>query len=375
MLHSRIQLPFFRSAKNMVVGPDSIMSLRAIESSSVVIVTSKSFYNNKKIFENFYNNIRATKKHIIKSTWSSDPSLDELREPLSIVEKYSPDVFIAVGGGSVIDATKIIWMFYEQPEIKSDTYLKINAIPPLRGRAKFIAIPTTTGTGSEVSSSALIIDKERGVKVPIVTHDFLPDIVVLDPNLLIDLPEDIFISTCCDALSHSIEGFVSRLNNPLMDQFALTSIRIIFENIEKALQYRDVSSIGNLQYAATMAGWVQNHCLVGGSHAIAHQLHHYGISHGVANAILLPEVIALNSSNEKVANKYSFISDQCTKGIKLSSKLKRFRNLGQFSVNLSDYGKIIEKKVIEGALFDPAAKTNPIQVDEEYVQTILQLCK
>lgn len=377
MLQLRLPLPTFRSAKNVVLGPDSIMALRSLESSKVAVICSYGFSQQSQLFENLIKNIRAHDIEIIKKSWTSDPTLSDLSAPLKALEQFGADTIVAVGGGAVIDAAKLIWMFYEHPDISPTSYLRPNAIPNLRGRARFIAIPTTTGSGSEVSSSALLYNPETGRKEAVVTHDFLPDLVILDPKLLVGLPNDVLISTTCDALSHSIEGYVSRLKNPLMDILAEKAVQTIFFNWKEATGSRNLEAIGQMQYAAMMAGWVQNHCLVGGAHALAHQLAAFDVPHGNANAILLPAVIRRNATDKETASKYRSLCQVCGLGKDheaLAAQIEVIRDAAKFPNKLSEYGVGNVEAIVEGTLSDPAARSNPIEVDEAYVLEVAKKC-
>lgn len=377
MLHLRLPLPNFMSADNLIVGPGSIMALRGLESSKVAIIASGSLIKQDALFAKFVKNIRAHDITVVQRSWHGEPSFEDLELPLKQLESFQPDTILAVGGGSVIDASKLIWMFYEHPDLSIEECIKVNGVPPLRGRANFIAIPTTIGTGSEVSSSALLLNRETGRKEAVVSHDFLPDLVVLDQNLLVGLPLSTKISTVCDALSHAIEGYVSRIKNPLMDIFAEKAITLISENWKAAIIDDDEDALGQLLYAATLAGWVQNHCLVGAAHAIAHQMAKYGVPHGHANAILLPNVIRFNGTDEKTESRYLRIAELCLLEDNfeaLAVWIEEIRSYGNFPTNLKDYGNIDIAANIEGALADPAAKSNPVLLDKENLEKIIKSC-
>ena len=203
-----------------------------------------------------------------------------------------------------------------------------------------------------------------------MTNDFLPDVVVLDPKLVLGIPKNIIISTMIDACSHSIEGFVSKIDNNLMSHFALSSLKIIFENMEGIIHKPDDENIlNNLQYAALMAGWVQNHCLVGVSHALSHQMGKYDIPHGVANCIFLEESIVLNSKDKSTKKKYEDISRFCgLNGInKLIKVLASFIEYADYPIKLSAYG--IERKDFQdiaiNSMRDLSAKYNPVDLNEK----------
>ncbi len=380
MLHTRLPLPAFRTIKNFIHGPNSIAALRGLECTRATLVVGKSLTRQTKLFDKLKRNIRCQHLDVIEKSWTGEPSLADLKKPMQQLEKNCADVIIAVGGGSIMDAAKLMWMFYEHPDLDRSLYTRAFAIPSLRGRTRFVCVPTTTGTGSEVSSSALFLDEETGRKISVVTHDFLPDVAILDPEFVENMPTSVMIATVCDALSHAIEGYVSRLDNPLMDVMAEKAVQMIFENWQVALEGGDVrlNALSNLQYAATMAGWVQNHKLAGASHAIAHQLANFGVPHGNANAILLPSVIRFNARDEQTARKFERLSHLCGVGQApedLACAVETIRQSGGFDLRLSTYGKFDRSWVAAHALEDPTAPFNPVTLVEETVLGILEACQ
>ena len=376
MLNSNLQLPTFRSAQNLVYGKNSIMSLRGIESSRVALISSKSVLSNKFLKERILSNLRYDKLEIIEKSWKENFNKSDIRESLKVLEELKPDVILAVGGGSVIDASKIIWLFYENPDLYYKDEISISDIK-LRGKSRFIAMPSTVGSGSEVSSSCIFYDDISNTKKAIVSHEFLPDLSILDPYLIINLPKETLILSACDALTHSIEGFVSRIDNKFMDSFAIQCTKTILslENISE--QEIDIDLAEKLQRAAVMGGWVQNHCLTGGSHAIAHQLAAYDIPHANAVSIMLPAVIKLNSRDEEAKKKYLSFSKEIgyihLEG--LVENFIKFRNSSNSKVNLSSYSKELNLiDILQGTIEDPSFRTNPILIDKNYVEEAIEIC-
>ena len=152
--------------------------------------------------------------------WKGEPSLDDVKKNVAEILEFKPDWIVAIGGGSVIDGAKVIWALYENPNIDESRLHIPFSIPKLRKKAKFVAIPTTAGTGSEASSSAIITSKDNE-KIPIITHDFIPDLAILDPILIENTPVKIIIPSILDAFSHSIEGFVSVIQNKIVTNLVM----------------------------------------------------------------------------------------------------------------------------------------------------------
>lgn len=247
-------------------------------------------------------------------------------------------------------------------------------IAPLRGRAKFAAIPTTLGAGSEVSSAAVMLDHQTQSKKAVVTHDFLPDLVILDPDLVTEVPLDVLKTTVTDTLAHAIEGYVSLIDHPLMNTFAEQALSIVYRyRFKFSDESWKVEMLSELQYAAMLAGWVQNHCIVGLSHAIAHQLGSFDIGHGLANGLLMPAVIDFNYRDESVANKYA----QLIQNAGVPSK-EELVGLFEILVGGQKTNRMFTEKqldvIAKNALLDPAAKSNPVRFNEDDVKEIVKQC-
>lgn len=371
MLNLRIPLPVFRNAKEIVNGKNARMALKGLVANRVLVVTGKSFASSVHC-EQISRLVNAESVKFVTKSWLGEPSLSSLSDLIHELEDYRPDYIIALGGGSVIDGTKLAWVFYEHPVINPKDIFRPFSMPALRGKAKFAAIPTTVGSGSEVSSAAVLFDPVSGSKKAVVSHDLLPDLVILDPLLIAEVSPSILRLTIADALSHAIEGYLSTIDHPLMDVFAEKAVQIIFGYRDKLKD--DVWSahmLEDLQYASMLAGWVQNHCLVGISHAIAHQLGSFKVGHALANGLLMPEVIDFNCSDDQTKARYQHlclqagISDiDAMKGLfyELVADMKPSLQLSQNQLSV----------IAESSLHDPAARVCPVSFDENDVFNIVK---
>jgi len=234
----------------------------------------------------------------------SDPSLDLVNKGLLHIIKTKPDGLIALGGGSVIDAAKAIIYFCinMKKKIVEAEYIH---------KPDFIAIPTTAGTGSEVTGYSVITDKKREIKLPLVDKLMLPDIAILDPELIASVPAGVTAATGMDVLTHSIESYVSKKQNPFSDCFSIESIRLVYDNLINS--YKDLSNLKfreNMLIASCMGGIAFNNSGLGINHSIAHILGaRYHIPHGFANAVLLPYTIKYNAEkSSKAMKRYSNIA-------------------------------------------------------------------
>lgn len=373
MLKLRFPLPVFRNAREIANGKNARMALKGLVANRAALIISPSFKKSQ-YFEQTVRLINAQSVRVIEKSWQGEPSVAELSGVIGELESFQPDYIIALGGGSIIDGAKLAWLFYECPTIESDVLFRPFALPPLRGRAKFAAIPTTVGAGSEVSSAAVMLDAGTQSKKAVVTHDFLPDLVILDPELVSEVPVAILRTTVADTLSHAIEGYVSVIEHPLMNTFAEQALSIVYRYQEQLTEsVWDSEMLSGLQYAAMLAGWVQNHCIVGLSHAIAHQLGHFNIGHGLANGLLMPAVINFNDQNELAAKKYHQLMENA--GIPNKDALiYLFKSLTAGQQTKMEFTESQLDIIAENALLDPAAKSNPVTFTKDDVKEIVKQC-
>lgn len=234
-----------------------------------------------------------------------NPSTHTVYKGLEMFINFQPDIIIALGGGSAMDAAKAIWMFFEHPEtsffgakqkfldIRKRTY-KITKPK----NAKFICIPTTSGTGSEVTPFAVITDSETHVKYPLADYALTPDIAIVDPQFVLSVPKDVAADTGMDVLTHAIESYVSVMASDYTRGLSLQAIKLTFDYLKSSVQENDKHSREKMHNASTMAGMAFANAFLGISHSIAHKIGgEYGIPHGRTNAILLPHVIRYNAKD------------------------------------------------------------------------------
>ena len=241
----------------------------------------------------------------IFSEVESDPSFETIEKGLKMMNEFKPDVIIAVGGGSPIDAAKGMWLFYEHPDadveglklkfmdIRKRTY----KFPKLGTKAKMVAIPTTSGTGSEVTSFAVLTDKKLNKKYPLADYELTPDVAIVDPDLVMSLPKKITADTGMDVLTHAIESYVSNMASDYTDGLAEKALELVFKNIREAYNHGDNKTAReHMHNASTIAGMAFTNAFLGVNHSLAHKIGaEFHLAHGRINAILLPYVIRYNS--------------------------------------------------------------------------------
>ena len=237
-----------------------------------------------------------------------DPTLSMINEALTMVKSYQPDVIIALGGGSPIDAAKILWLMYEQPDTVfeeiamrfMDLRKRICDIPELGQKAIMVAIPTTSGTGSEVTPFAVITDDKTHVKYPIADYALTPNMAIIDPNFVDSMPKGLCAASGIDALSHAVEAYVSALATNFTNSPALEATKLIFRYLKRSYVggSEDPLAREKMHYASTLAGMAFANAFLGLCHSMAHKLGSaFNIPHGFANAYILNQVIRYNSTD------------------------------------------------------------------------------
>jgi acetaldehyde dehydrogenase/alcohol dehydrogenase len=235
-----------------------------------------------------------------------DPSFETIMRGVEAMKTFKPDVIIAIGGGSAMDAAKGMWLFYEHPDndfmglrLKfMDIRKRAYHFPDLGNKCKMVAIPTTSGTGSEVTAFAVITDKTNNIKYPITDYSLTPDVAIIDPQFVLSMPKSTTADTGMDVLTHAIEAYVSVLASDYTDGLAMRAIELVFQYLP--LSYKDGTdrkAREKMHNASCMAGMAFTNAFLGLNHSMAHKLGgDYHIPHGRANAILLPFVIEYNAS-------------------------------------------------------------------------------
>ena len=244
----------------------------------------------------------------------SDPSVETVMRGAEAMLKFEPDWIVAMGGGSPIDAAKAMWIKYEYPETTFEDMCKVFGLPKLRKKAHFVAIPSTSGTATEVTAFSIITHYQNGIKYPIADFEITPDIAIVDPDLAETMPKKLVAHTGMDAMTHAIEAYVSTANCDYTDPLAIHAIEMIQENLVPSYN-GDMEARDKMHNAQCLAGQAFSNALLGIVHSMAHKtgaaFADYGahIIHGAANAMYLPKVIAFNAKDPTAKKRYGVIVD------------------------------------------------------------------
>jgi len=310
-----------------------------------------------------------------------DPSVATVLKGAEAFRKFNPDWIIGLGGCSAIDAAKAMWVYYEYPETKFEDIAKPFAVPQLRNKAKFVAIPSTSGTGTEMTGLAVITDRDKGVKYPVVSYELTPDVAIVDGEICATMPADVTANTGLDALTHCVEAYVSNIDDNYADAFAKGGIELVFDNLVTAVKEPDnLVARQNMHDASCLGGFAFTNAWLGIVHSLAHQIGAmYGIPHGCANAILLPNVIRFNSkSTERYKDLAEMFGGNTAEDFaqaveKLRKEVGVVSSIKEYGVTEEEWKKNMDY-ISANALNDPCTGFNPRKPSVEELSRIYQAC-
>ena len=318
-----------------------------------------------------------------------DPSVDTVMKGAAKMREFEPDWIVSIGGGSPIDAAKAMWAFYEYPDTSFEQLCIPFNFPKLRKKARFCAIPSTSGTATEVTAFSVITDYEKGIKYPLADFNITPDVAIVDPALAETMPKKLTAHTGMDAMTHAIEAYVSTLHCDYTDPLALHAIKMISRDLIASYN-GDTAARASMHNAQCLAGMAFSNALLGIVHSMAHKTgaaYSGGhIVHGCANAMYLPKVIKFNSKNPEAAKRYCEISaflgleptvdalihhiNEMNKQLDIPSCIKDYEG------GIIDEKEFLEKlpQVAELAVGDACTGSNPRSITPAEMEKLLKCC-
>ncbi len=385
----------FTLPRDLYHGKGALDALKDLKGKKAIIVVGGGSMKRFGFLDKVEENLKAAGMEVaLFEGVEPDPSVETVMKGAKAMQEFQPDWIVAIGGGSPIDAAKAMWAFYEYPDTTfEDLCIPFN-FPTLRTKAKFCAIPSTSGTATEVTAFSVITDYHKGVKYPLADFNITPDVAIVDPDLAETMPKKLTAHTGMDAMTHAIEAYVSTLHCDYTDPLALHAIKMISADLVDSYN-GDMEARDRMHNAQCLAGMAFSNALLGIVHSMAHKTgaaYSGGhIVHGCANAMYLPKVIKYNAKEPEAAKRYAeiakFLGLAGTTDMELTDALiahiKGMNAKLDIPACIKDYeGGIIDEKefleklptVAELAVGDACTGSNPRSIDPKTMEKLLTCC-
>ncbi len=365
----------FTLPRDIYYGKNSLETLKTLEGKRAIVVVGGGSMKKFGFLDKTVGYLKEAGMEVkLFENVEPDPSVETVMKGAEAMREFQPDWIVSIGGGSPIDAAKAMWAFYEYPETTFEQLIIPFNFPTLRTKARFAAVPSTSGTATEVTAFSVITDYQKGIKYPLADFNITPDIAILDPGIAETMPKTLTAHTGMDALTHAIEAYVSSLNGPFTDPLALKAITMINDYVLDSYN-GDKNAREQMHYAQCLAGMAFSNALLGIVHSMAHKtgaaFSTGHIPHGCANAIYLPYVIQFNSSF--AAGRYAEIAKAiglegksdielteklCERILELNKKMEIPATLKEFGINEAEFKEKLSA-VAENAVGDACTGSNP----------------
>ena len=385
---SRFTLP-----RDVYYGAGSLAELKSLKGKKAIIVTGGHSMKASGFLDKTEAYLKeAGFKVQIFDGVEPDPSVETVMRGAEAMRKFGPDLIVAIGGGSPIDAAKAMWAFYEHPETTFETLCTPFNFPHLREKARFVAIPSTSGTATEVTAFSVITDYHKGIKYPLADFEITPDVAIVDPDIVRSLPAKQVAYTGMDALTHAIEAYVSTMATDFTDPLAIKAIRMVANYLEESYVDPNGKAREEMHYAQCLAGMAFSNALLGIVHSMAHKtgaaFSTGHVPHGCANAMYLPHVIEYNANNPRALARYAQIASELglegADSKELTQSLINFIRRMNVTLNiphgLKEFGvdekEFLEKlpEIAHNAVLDACTGTNPNPIDDEKMAELFKCC-
>ncbi len=357
----------FSIPRDIVYGAGSLKKLASLKGRKAAVVTGGNSMKKSGFLDKSVEHLRSAGMEVIVIEGvEPNPSVETVKRGAAVMADFNPDWIVAVGGGSAIDAAKVMWCFYEHPHLSFQDIIEPGSMPPLRNKARFAAVPSTSGTASEITAFSVITDTAKHIKYPIVAADMVPDVAILDPEVPACMPAAVTANTGMDVMAHAVEALASTAATSFTDPYAVEAIRLVRENIVRA--YRNGSDLEaryNMHNASALAGMAFTNASLGLVHSLAHKIGgEFGVTHGLANAILLPYIIDFNRNHTgkyAAAEKLLGVKDLAEEIRSLNRQLDipaRFKACAEVDFNEDKFKEVLDRMSVN-AHADPCTLTNP----------------
>ncbi|MHC1747023.1 MAG: iron-containing alcohol dehydrogenase [Cellulosilyticaceae bacterium] len=385
----------FTLPRDLYHGKGSIEELKNLKGKKAIVVVGGGSMRRFGFLDKVIGNLEEAGMEVqLFENVEPDPSVETVMKGAAQMREFEPDWIVSIGGGSPIDAAKAMWVFYEYPETTFEEIIQPFSFPTLRQKAKFCAIPSTSGTATEVTAFSVITDYAKGIKYPLADFNITPDVAIVDPDLAETMPAKLTAHTGMDALTHAIEAYVSTLNCCFTDPLALKAIEMTFKEL-KASYNGDMVAREQMHYAQCLAGMAFSNALLGIVHSMAHKTGaayaNGHIVHGCANAMYLPQVIRFNAKDAVAAERYAeiakFVGLKGTTTAELVEALCDQIDAYNTELNIpsciKDYedGMVPEAEFLEKlsdvaalAISDACTGSNPRIPSQEQMEELLKCC-
>lgn len=373
----------FTLPRDIYHGKDSLKVLKSLEGKKAFIVIGGGSMKRFGFLDKVLSYLKeANMETKVFEGVEPDPSVETVMKGAKEMEEFNPDWIVSIGGGSPIDAAKAMWIFYEYPDFTFEKAIVPFGLPKLRRKAKFVAIPSTSGTATEVTAFSVITDYKAKIKYPLADFEITPDIAIVDPSLAETMPEKLVAHTGMDALTHAIEAYTASLRSNFTDPLALKAIEMV--NMHLVNSYKgDMEARGEMHEAQCLAGMAFSNALLGIVHSMAHKVGAvFHIPHGCANAIFLPYVIKYNrkACEDRYANIARHIGLKGESERELTDALidliNKFNKELNIPSSMKEYGieeddfKANLKFIAHNAVLDPCTGSNPREINDETMEKL-----
>ncbi|NLP42629.1 MAG: iron-containing alcohol dehydrogenase [Veillonellaceae bacterium] len=353
--------------RNVIIGRGALEKVKSIQAERAFIVTGGSSMFKSGVIDKIENLLQQSKcQTYVYSGIKKNPDTRDVLGGLSKMRDFKPDLLIAVGGGSPIDAAKVMAIMYENPKITFDNILSVT-LPQQRTALKFAAIPSTSGTGSEVTRAAVITFRESQIKIGIKTPAFIPDIAILDAELTMTMPDNVVAETGMDAMTHAVECYINNNLDDFAECMARSAVEGLFAFLPVSYQEKTAESREKVHHYQCLAGIAFDNVGLGMAHGISHAIGGmFDLGHGLINAIALPYILEYNAQDPAVKAKLDRLArsisqpDFCAAIKNLNKGLKTptcFREAGISRQLFEDNFKLLVENSLKGS-----TRVNPVKV-------------